>query len=143
MLLTVPIEHPYLTPALIISLIALSFTIYTHFKKESKEDTKLFDDDFRSLKVKVADQAILLQGHQSEREHLVDKNNIRMTYLEDRVAKIDQSSYQISERIGKMEIRQEMQTSTIDGMSKSIEELKCSVRDHQKELIDLIKTMNK
>lgn len=119
------------------------FSAWIYHINSNKEGDKAAADDLKKLKSDVINHGLMFTANEQVREHLVDKNNIRLDNLEARVNHVDSTNSQVFNKVQQLEVKQEMQNAIISRLELSVNELKCDMREQSKEIIELIKTMRK
>lgn len=137
-------------PDLLISILqdilpyaGILFSAWVYYKNTNKETHKAAADDLKKLKSEVVNHGLMFTANEQVREHLVDKNNIRLDNLENRVNHVDSTNTQVLNKVQQLEVKQEMQNAIISRLETSVNELKCDMKEQSKEIIELIKTMRK
>ena len=147
MLLTLLIvSNPDLIFTLIKELLpyaGILFSGWVYWKNMNREIDKAAFDDLKKLKSEVANHGLMFTASEQVREHLVDKNNIRIENLENRVNYVDSTNIQVLNKVQQLEIKQEMINATIYRLETTVNELKVDSKEQNKEILDLIKIIAK
>jgi predicted nucleic acid-binding Zn-ribbon protein len=121
----------------LIPVAGVLFAIYTRWEVKNNGETQRLKDAIKHLETICNQHALLHQSHQTERERLVDVNNLWKKTIEDRLNNVDN----LVNEVQLLKARMESQNEQIKSIKEKVTELNVTVKESNKEILDMVKKL--